>query len=197
MNYAKLEFWHQFENWEHFENLEILLVEYEPNQTIRSLVEYFWALWLMSKLSICTSLYGFIHLKWLPIFEFPKIWKIALRIFQIFEKPFSNFEFCFEKYVKQYLDAYIFGGKCASHSQLMNSVTWLIQCNAHFPQKLQASKYWFLQCSNILIGKFKIGRGLFENFGKLEDGFSKFSNIPIFGRNQMNEPIEYKGLCKF
>ena len=43
---------------------------------------------------------GFIHLKWLPIFEFPKIWKIALRIFQIFEKPFSNFEFCFEKYIK-------------------------------------------------------------------------------------------------
>jgi len=46
-----------------------------------------------------------------------------------------------------------------------------------------------LQCSNTLIGKFEIGRGLFENFGKLEDGFSKFSNIPIFGRNQMNEPI--------
>ena len=58
----------------------------------------------------------FIHLKWVPIFEFPKIWKIALRIFQIFEKPFSNFEFCFEKYAKQYLDAYIFWGKCASQS---------------------------------------------------------------------------------
>ena len=43
---------------------------------------------------------------------------------------------------------------------------------------------------NILIGKFEIGRGLFENFGKLEDGFSKFSNIPIFGRYQMNEPLE-------
>ena len=56
---------------------------------------------------------GFIHLKWLPIFEYPKIWKI--RIFQIFEKPFSNFEFGFEKFVKQYLDAYIFGGNCASH----------------------------------------------------------------------------------
>ena len=54
---------------------------------------------------------GFIHLKWLQIFEFPKIWKIALRIFQIFEKLFSNFEFWFEKYVKQYLDAYIFLGK--------------------------------------------------------------------------------------
>jgi len=33
-------------------------------------------------------------------------------------------------------------------------------------------------------------RGLFENFGKLEDGVSKFSNISIFGRNQMNEPCE-------
>ena len=69
---------------------------------------------------------------------------------------------------------------------------WWIQFShlTHFPQKLQASKYWFLQCSNILIGKFEIGRGLFENFGKLEDGVSKFSNIPIFGRNQMNEPME-------
>ena len=37
--------------------------------------------------------------------------------------------------------------------------------------------------------KFEIGRRLFENFRKLEDGVSKFSNIPIFGRNQMNEPI--------
>ena len=36
--------------------------------------------------------------------------------------------------------------------------------------------------------KFEIGRRLFENFGKLEYGVSKFSNIPIFGRNQMNEP---------
>ena len=53
------------------------------------------------------------------------------RIFQIFEKPFSNFKFCFEKYVKQYLDTYIFGGKCASHSQLINSV----QSSVLFPQR--------------------------------------------------------------
>ena len=38
----------------------------------------------------------------------------------------------------------------------------------------------------------EIGRGLFEIFGKLEDGVSKFSNIPIFGRNQMNEPLVAK-----
>ena len=75
---------------------------------------------------------GFIHLKWLSIFEFPKIWKIALRIFQIFEKPFSNFEFCFEKYVKQYLDAYIFGGKCASHSQL----NWIHQLQCALSPKI-------------------------------------------------------------
>ena len=76
---------------------------------------------------------------------------------------------------------------------------WWIQIsrNAHFPQKLQASKYWFLQCSNILIGKFEIGRGLFENFGKLEDGVSKFSNIPIFGRNQMNEPCYFNPIARY
>ena len=34
-----------------------------------------------------------------------------------------------------------------------------------------------------------MGGGLYEIFGKLEDGVSKFSNLPIFGRNQMNEPI--------
>ena len=38
--------------------------------------------------------------------------------------------------------------------------------------------------------KFEIGRRLFENFRKLEDGVSKFSNIPFFGRNQMNEPSQ-------
>ena len=37
--------------------------------------------------------------------------------------------------------------------------------------------------------KFEIGRGLFENFGKFEERSSNFSNIPIFGRKQMNEPI--------
>ena len=81
---------------------------------------------------------------------------------------------------------HMFWGESA-HSITINEFN--SECNAHFPQKLQASKYWFLQCSNILIGKFEIGRGLFEIFGKLEDGVSKFSNIPIFGRNQMNEPI--------
>ena len=35
--------------------------------------------------------------------------------------------------------------------------------------------------------KFEIGRRLFENFRKLEDDGSKFSNIPIFGKKQMNE----------
>ena len=37
--------------------------------------------------------------------------------------------------------------------------------------------------------KFEIGNRLFENFRKLEDGVSKFSKIPIFGRNQINEPL--------
>ena len=119
-------------------------------------------------------------------------WKTA---FQIFKKPFSNIEFCFEMYVKQYLDVYMFWGKCTLHSQLMNSVTWLIQCNAHFPQKLQASKYWFLQCSNILIGKFEIGRGLFENFEKLEDGFSKFSNVPFLKEIKWMNPMWQKSGC--
>ena len=49
-------------------------------------------------------------------------------------------------------------------------------------------KHLSIDFCNILIGKFEIEIGLFENFGKLEDGVSKFSNIPIFGRNQMNEP---------
>ena len=108
---------------------------------------------------------GFIHLK------FPKIWKIALRIFQIFEKPFSNFEFCFEKYVKQYLDAYIFGGNSTSNSQLISIYHQFINRNARFPQKSQASNI-DLQWSNSIIGKFedgsskisKIGRGIFQIF---------------------------------
>ena len=114
---------------------------------------------------------GFIHLKWLRIFEFPKIWKIALRIFQIFEKPFSNFEFCLEKYVKQYLDAYIFWGNSTSHSQLISIYHQFINRNARFPQKSQASNI-DLQWSNSIIGKFedgsskisKIGRGIFQIF---------------------------------
>ena len=110
-------------------------------------------------------------MKWLPIFEFPKIWKIALRIFQIFEKPFSNFEFCFEKYVKQYLDAYIFGGNSTSHSQLISIYHQFTNRNARFPQKSQASNI-DLQWSNSIIGNFedgsskisKIGRGIFQIF---------------------------------
>ena len=125
---------------------------------------------------------GFIHLKWLPIFEFPKIWKIALRIFQIFEKPFSNFEFCFEKYVKQYLDAYIFGGNSTSHSQLISIYHQFTNRNARFPQKSQASNI-DLQWSNSIIGNFedgsskisKIGRGIFQIFE-----YSKNSNFDFF-----------------
>ena len=45
--------------------------------------------------------------------------------------------------------------------------------------------------------KFEIGRRLFENFRKLEDGVSKFSNIPIFGRNQMNEPRTLEDSCQW
>ena len=57
--------------------------------------------------------------------------------------------------------------------------------NARFPQKYYAIKYFLWK----YVMKFEIGRRLFENFRKLEDGVSKFSNIPIFGRNQMNEPL--------
>ena len=57
---------------------------------------------------------GIIHLKNLRIFEFPKNWKIACRIFQIFEKPSSNFPISLLKCLKQYLDAWYFRGKCAS-----------------------------------------------------------------------------------
>ena len=102
------------------------------------------------------------------------------------------FSYIYGRGKKELYILYVLSSRFLGKKEMRNSwVFWgLIQCNAHFPQKLQASKYWFLQCSNILIGKFEIGRGLFENFGKLEDGFSKFSNIPIFGRNQMNEPFD-------
>ena len=134
---------------------------------------------------------GFIHLKWLPIFEFPKIWKIALRIFQIFEKPFSNFEFCFEKYVKQYLDAYIFWGNSTSHSQLISIYHQFINRNARFPQKSQASNI-DLQWSNSIIGKFedgsskisKIGRRIFQIFE-----YSKNSK-----KKQMNDASVFKSV---
>ena len=52
------------------------------------------------------------------------------------------------------------------------------------------TKHLNIKISKYVI-KFEIGRGLFENFGKLEDGVSKFSNIPIFRKKQMNEPKVY------
>ena len=38
-------------------------------------------------------------------------------------------------------------------------------------------------------GKFEIGRGLFENFGKLEERSSKFLEIGKFEDFQMNDPL--------
>ena len=52
-------------------------------------------------------------------------------------------------------------------------------------------KYCFTYHTNSRNGKFEIGRELFENFGKLEDSVSKFSNIQKIGRNQMNEADGY------
>ena len=77
---------------------------------------------------------------------FSKNWnirKFGTAVFQfakIFEKPFSNFEFCFEMYVKQYLDAYIFWGKCTLHSQLIQSFEVVTRLHVPFPQEYQASK---------------------------------------------------------
>jgi len=131
---------------------------------------------------------------WVHSFEMTSNFRISKNLedsssnFPNFRKALFQFRILLWKVHKTIFRCLYFWGKVriAFAIDEFSSVIWLD--NAHFPQKLQASKYWFLQCSNILIGKFEIGRGLFENFGKLEDGVSKFSNIPIFGRHQMNEP---------
>ena len=40
-------------------------------------------------------------------------------------------------------------------------------------------------------GKFEIGRGLFENFGKLEEQSSKILEIGKFEAFQMNEALKF------
>ena len=92
-------------------------------------------------------------MKWLRIFEFP-----------------------------QYLDAYIFWGKCTLHSQLIRSFEVLIPYTCPFPKNIKHPKKFYV-CSNSKIRKFEDG---FSKFWKFEKRSSKFWNIRKIGRGQMN-----------
>ena len=104
------------------------------------------------------------------IFEFPKIWKTSLRIFQNFRKAFFQFQILILLQYKTIFRCLQFWGKAR---MMVYKLKFTVSITCTFPKKYKYLNIFLLNAAS----EIRNWKTAFRKFGKFEEGSSNFSNI--------------------